>query len=117
MSSAALAVEHDRPKLTGLREGLPPGPSEPSLIQTFRYVRHPVELIEECQRCYGDLFSWRVQRGGPPMVLVGDPDMVNEVLKGDPEILRSGEANALLSSLLGRPCSCSTVIDTSASGG
>ena len=46
------------------------------------------------------MFTLRLA-GMPPMVMLADPEAVREVFTGDPEVLRSGEANALLSAALG----------------
>jgi cytochrome P450 len=79
---------------------LPAGPSNAPLAQTLEWVRRPLPFLEECQRRYGDPFTLRLA-GMPPMVMLGDPEAVREVFTGDPEVLRSGEANAFLSAALG----------------
>jgi cytochrome P450 len=83
-------------------DGLPPGPREPTLRQIVRFVWRPAEFMEECHRRYGEVFSARIQRGGHPFVFLVDPTAIREVLTGPPEVFRSGEANAVFSSLLGR---------------
>jgi cytochrome P450 family 135 len=80
--------------------GLPAGPSEHPLAQTIAWVRRPLQVLEECQRKYGDPFTLRLA-GMPPMVMLADPEAVREVFTGDPEVLRSGEANSLLSAAFG----------------
>ena len=40
--------------------------------------------------------------GTPPIVMLSDPEAVQGVFAGDPEVLRSGEANALLQVAFGR---------------
>jgi cytochrome P450 family 135 len=79
---------------------LPAGPSNAPLAQTLEWVRRPLQVLEECRREYGDTFTLRLA-GMPPMVMLADPEAVREVFTGDPEVLRSGEANALLSAALG----------------
>jgi cytochrome P450 family 135 len=79
---------------------LPPGSSQAPLLQTLEWVRNPLGMLEECRREYGDSFTLRLA-GMPPMVMLADPEAVREVFTGDPEVLRSGEANALLSAALG----------------
>jgi cytochrome P450 len=79
---------------------LPAGPSNAPLAQTLEWVRRPLSFLEECQRSYGDPFTLRLA-GMPPMVMLGDPAAVRQVFTGDPDVLRSGEANAFLSAALG----------------
>ena len=81
--------------------GLPPGPSASPLRQAAEWVRRPLPLLEECGRRYGETFTLRLA-GLPPMVMITRPGTVREVFTGDPEVLRSGEANALLSAGLGK---------------
>jgi cytochrome P450 family 135 len=79
---------------------LPPGPPHAPLAQTLEWVRNPLGVLERSQRRYGDPFTLRLA-GMPPMVMLADPEAVRELFTGDPEVLRSGEANALLSAALG----------------
>jgi len=39
---------------------LPPGPSLSSFVQTYRYVRNPLPLLDECARQFGDIFTLRL---------------------------------------------------------
>jgi cytochrome P450 family 135 len=67
---------------------------------SVEWVRRPLAFLEECGRVYGDSFTVRL-RPGQAIVMVSDPEAVREVFTGDPEILRSGEANRLLGAALG----------------
>jgi cytochrome P450 family 135 len=67
---------------------------------SVEWVRRPLAFLEECERVYGDSFTVRL-RPGQAIVMVSDPEAVREVFTGDPEILRSGEANRLLGAALG----------------
>jgi cytochrome P450 family 135 len=58
-------------------------------------------MLEQCQRRYGDAFTLRMA-GLPPIVILSDPAAVREVFTGDPETLRSGQANRFLEAALGR---------------
>jgi cytochrome P450 len=58
-------------------------------------------VLEECYRRYGDAFTLRMA-GLPPIVIICDPPAVREVFTGDPEKLRSGQANRFLEAALGR---------------
>jgi cytochrome P450 len=79
---------------------LPPGPSWSWPRQTLEYVRRPLELLEECQQRYGEPFTLRVARGSP-FVIFSDPEAVRAVFTARPDVLRSGEANAVFEAGLG----------------
>jgi cytochrome P450 len=83
-----------------VNRGLPPGPSEPWLRQTWAYVRRPLGLLEECQARFGEPFTVRVARGSP-FVVFSDPEAVKAVFTAPAEVLRSGEANAVFEAGLG----------------
>ncbi|MGE0549174.1 MAG: cytochrome P450 [Kofleriaceae bacterium] len=81
---------------------LPPGPQLPSLIQVGRWIVHPLRLLDECQRRYGDVFTWRAPRGRR-FVIVADPELIKQVLTEDAETLLAGAGNApLLEPILGK---------------
>ena len=82
-------------------DGLPPGPPQAQLRQVLEWTWRPVRLLEECHRRYGDAFTLRMA-GLPPIVILSDPAAVREVFTGDPEKLRSGQANRFLEAALGR---------------
>jgi cytochrome P450 len=79
---------------------LPPGPPEAPRRQILAWVRRPFAWLDECSRSYGETFTLRLA-SMPPMVVLSNPQAIREVFTGDPEILRSGEANALLATMLG----------------
>jgi cytochrome P450 len=54
-----------------------------------------------CHRRYGDAFTLDVAGNGR-FVMLSDPEVVREVFRGDPEVLHSGEANALFIATVGR---------------
>ena len=81
--------------------GLPAGPSASPLRQTLRWVREPVDVLDDCSANYGETFTLRFF-GMPPMVMLSDPRAIKQVFTGDPEVLRSGAANAFLEALVGR---------------
>ncbi len=81
---------------------LPPGPRSPALFQITRWVVQPTQLLEDCQRQYGDVFSLRAP-GGARFVIVAVPELVKQVLAADPDVLLAGVGNAtLLEPMLGR---------------
>ncbi|MGE3543973.1 MAG: cytochrome P450, partial [Kofleriaceae bacterium] len=81
---------------------LPPGSRLPSLVQVGRWIVHPLRLLDECQRRYGDVFTWRAPRG-KLFVIVADPDLIKQVLTEDAETLLAGASNApMLEPILGK---------------
>ena len=80
--------------------GLPPGPRLPAAVQTAGWVARPLGMLERARARYGDAFTLRILNEGPWVVL-SHPDMVRDVFTGDPDVLRSGEANQILRPTLG----------------
>jgi cytochrome P450 len=76
-----------------LVEGLPPGPSTPAVVQTYRYVRNPLPLLDECARRFGDLFTIRLL-GTSPWVFVWSPSLLKTLFAAPPDVVHAGEANA-----------------------
>jgi cytochrome P450 family 135 len=80
---------------------LPPGPRMPRALQTVGWVLRTGPFLERCRERYGDSFTLRVAQE-LTWVMVSDPDVVQEVFKGDPRLLHAGEANEVLLPLVGR---------------
>ena len=81
---------------------LPPGPTAPPLFQIARWIARPLQLLEECQRKYGDIFTWRAPREGA-FVIVAIPELIKEVFAADSDVLLAGVGNAtLLEPMLGK---------------
>lgn len=81
---------------------LPPGPRSPPLVQVARWIVHPLRLLDDCHRRFGDVFTWRAPRIGA-FVVVADPALIKQVLTADPETLLAGKGNAaLLEPMLGK---------------
>src|SRR3954464_7968008 len=80
---------------------LPPGPNSPAWRQLLRFSGDPLGLLDECHRRFGDAFTLDVAGHGK-FVMLSDPETVREVFRGDPEVLHSGEANALFTATVGR---------------
>jgi cytochrome P450 len=72
--------------------GLPPGPSTPSFVQTYRYVRNPLPLLDECATQFGDMFTIRMV-GSAPWVFVWSPSLLKTMFTAAPDVLHAGEAN------------------------
>lgn len=81
---------------------VPPGPRYPALFQIGRWIVHPLRLLDDCQRQFGDVFTLRSPTG-EQIVIVGDPQLIKQVLTTDGETLRAGQGNAtLLEPMLGK---------------
>jgi cytochrome P450 family 135 len=81
---------------------LPPGPRSPPLVQILRWIARPLELLDDCERRFGDMFSLRAP-GGEHFVVCSRPEHVKRVFAADPDVLLAGVGNAtLLEPLLGR---------------
>jgi cytochrome P450 len=69
---------------------LPPGPSTPGPLLTVRWQRRTTELLEESRERFGHVWTLSLV-GGTTFVQVSDPELVEDVLTADPEVLY-GEA-------------------------
>ena len=80
---------------------LPPGPSSPTWWQLVRFAGDPLRLFDECYQRFGDAFTLDLFGNGR-FVMLSDPEVVREVLRADPDVLHSGEANAVFIATVGR---------------
>ncbi|MEA2133388.1 MAG: cytochrome family [Solirubrobacteraceae bacterium] len=55
---------------------LPPGPSEPPVVQTLRWLLRPIAFLESCRRRFGDAFSVSFLGFQTPMVMLSDPEAI-----------------------------------------
>ncbi|PJK18537.1 cytochrome P450 [Mycolicibacterium goodii] len=81
-------------------ETLPPGPPLPAFVQTAMMLRHWPRFVSACRRRYGDVFTLRIASMGT-WVYLADPADIKTVFAGDPTVFHAGEANSMLSGLLG----------------
>ncbi len=72
--------------------GLPPGPSSPAFVQTYRYARNPLPLLDECARRFGDLFTLRLLGTGP-WVFLCSPPLLKAMFTAPADMVHAGEAN------------------------
>ena len=80
---------------------LPPGPRLPYWLQTALVWGHTEWFLTWCRRRYGPSFTVRAfptKRS----VYITEPDDLRAAFAADPEVLRAGEANAILGPVLGR---------------
>jgi cytochrome P450 len=79
---------------------LPPGPRLPGPVQAVLMVHSGSRFLAACQRRYGSAFTMRVAWFGT-LVYLTDPADIKTVFAGDPRVFHAGEANSILSGLLG----------------
>jgi cytochrome P450 family 135 len=88
---------------------LPPGPALPPAVQAVLMLRYWPHFVSACRRRYGHTFTLRIAKMGT-LVYLDDPADIKQVFAGDPAIYHAGEANSMLSGLLG-PASVLVVDD------
>ena len=69
-------------------------------MQLLRWIRSPIELMEEQARRHGEPFTLRLP-WNPPFVFFWSPPAIKEIFGADGEDFRAGEANQILESVLG----------------
>jgi cytochrome P450 len=79
---------------------LPPGPRLHPALQTLLYYARPLEFLKWCERNHGSCFTVNTLFFGTE-VCVTDPEGIRQIFTADPELVRAGEANALLRPVLG----------------
>ena len=72
--SGDVVEEHDA-RVRGMT-ALPPGPTEPPVVQTARWLLRPIAFLESCRRRYGDAFSVTFLGFQTPLVMVSDPEAI-----------------------------------------
>lgn len=88
---------------------LPPGPPLPPAVQAILMLRFWPRFVSACRRRYGHAFTLRIAGMGTLVYLDNPPD-IKQVFAGDPAVYHAGEANSMLSGLLG-PASVLVVDD------
>jgi cytochrome P450 len=80
----------------------PPGSRAPAIYQIARWVIHPLRLLQECHKRYGDVFTLHSPRN-EKFVIVADPDLIKQVVTADSQTLLAGKGNAtILEPMLGK---------------
>jgi cytochrome P450 len=80
---------------------LPPGPRQPSAIQTVGWWTRPHAFLERCRARYGRRFTIRLF-AAPPFVMLSDPDDVRELFTAPPDVLHPGEGARILEPIVGQ---------------
>lgn len=71
---------------------LPPRLPSHQLVQTLRYMTRPLDLIEECQRCLGDIFTLPILGMGN-LVLLTTPQDIKSLFTANSDVLSGSIAN------------------------
>ena len=78
----------------------PAGPRMPSALATYRLIKKPYQLLEDCQREFGDTFTLKLLRPGN-VVFVSNPNDVQSIFTTLARKLVAGQTNSFLSPFLG----------------
>lgn len=81
-------------------DALPPGPPLPRSLQAGLMLLCGTRFASACRRRYGDVFTLRVAAMGTQIYLANPAD-IKTVFSGDTQIFHAGEANSVLSGLIG----------------
>jgi cytochrome P450 len=79
---------------------IPPRPDLSRATMALGFILRPTRFLEQCHEACGDYFTLRPAPDREVAFTV-DPEAVKAIFTGDPEQLRAGEANVVLSPLLG----------------
>jgi cytochrome P450 len=85
---------------TATATGFPPGPPLPRMVQTLGFMLAPARFLDTCRRRYGDVVSFSTLFDSR-FVIVFEPEIVKQLMRGHPEQLHAGEANAVLGPVVG----------------
>ncbi len=100
------------PRISLPATGLPPGPTTPALVQTWRYTRNPLPFLDECGRAFGDMFTVRLAGLGA-WVFVCSPPLLKRMFTIPADVAHAGEANASVFSPVAGPSTVFTMDETS----
>jgi cytochrome P450 family 110 len=81
---------------------LPDGPQTSPLLQTFQWITKPLEVMETYSQRYGDIFTAYVGLGKKPIVLISNPQAIQEVFTAEPKYLDSGEVAGIKPPFIGQ---------------
>jgi cytochrome P450 family 135 len=87
--------------MPGLRRDLPPGPGEPSAVQTVEWVIRPTDLLRRAQARYGEPFTLRTAWSDAPMVVVSDPEEIRRIYTAPDHVLQGGSSAPFMRALAG----------------
>ena len=82
------------------RRSLPPGPRLPNAVQSAAFWTRPLAFLEQCRARYGARFTLRLL-GGPPLVIMSNPDEIKQVFTAPADVLHPGEGARVLAPVVG----------------
>ncbi|MEH2435099.1 MAG: hypothetical protein V7K25_12740 [Nostoc sp.] len=59
---------------------LPKGPQTPAVLQIVRWITNPMSFMEACATRYGKIFTIRLEKDSPPLVIVSNPQALQHIL-------------------------------------
>src|ERR1700739_767442 len=74
---------------------LPDGPHYPRIVQAWLWLKKPTWFLDHCSRVYGYVFTMRLPLG-MNLVHIAEPELVKAVFGNSNDVLRAGEANAVI---------------------
>jgi len=82
------------------RSALPPGPRTPGIVQALLFARDPLRNTLAVHRRFGEPFTVH-SPGFGTSVIFSSPELVKQVVTGDPQVFHAGLANAPIKPVLG----------------
>ena len=82
------------------RAALPPGPRTPGILQALLFARDPLGSTMAVQRRFGEPFTVGSPGFGTSVVF-SSPELVKQIVTGDPMVFHAGLANAPIRPVLG----------------
>ena len=92
---------HGGSRAQSARDGLPPGPRLPRVVQAALSLAAPVAVFPAAARRFGVPFTLDLMPRGRKVVAVAEPDQVRDVFAGSPAVFHAGKGNEILRPLLG----------------
>src|SRR5689334_2561919 len=80
---------------------LPPGPRQPTLVQSALFASHRKTFLPPLRAQYGDVFTIRLVPKSRVCVVLSRPDHIREVFGGSPSVMHAGEGNTALEPVMG----------------
>ncbi|AVH64476.1 MULTISPECIES: cytochrome P450 [unclassified Nostoc] len=81
----------------------PNGPQTPAVLQMLRWIVNPMSFMEACTKSYGEIFTLRLDKNLPPLVIVSNPQAQQQILTTDTKELEApGDLNKVFEPLLGK---------------
>ncbi len=79
---------------------LPAGPTAPPLLQILQAILWPLKSLEDAVARHGDVYTARLGGFGE-LVVVSNPQLIEQIMTTDPELFDSGRGNKTLAPVVG----------------